>query len=413
MREMLVNILHLITEDGMWAAAKPPIGDWCREEDGLYGMIESPRGCPQIECLPCGLIGNIPLVYFFPRLALSTLRGYKAYQFPDGAPTWIFGGVTDGTPPCEMATPTRGYQHGTNGICYVSMVDRYWLCSGDDEVLQEFYPSVKKTTIWTMNLRPDLGPDGIISVPKTETGYGVDWNEGCAYYGMTSHIAGLHLAQLRIAERMAEKVGDKEFAQKCREWINQGSNALETKLWTGRYYLNYYDPETGKKSDLIFSYQLDGETFARLHGVPGVFRGDRVKTALATIRQANVKLTKHGATLFANPDGTLPQKVGYEPYGQHGFLLPLIAMIYMYEGERDFGLELYRRLMEHVICKLGCTWEFPNQTRGDKETGEIVFGSDYYTNTVLWMLLAAMEGKDISGPTKPGGLVDRIIQAAR
>jgi len=85
----------------------------------------------------------------------------------------------------------------------------------------------------------------------------------------------------------------------------------------------------------------------------------------------------------------------------------------MYEGERDFGLELYRRLMENVICKLGCTWEFPNQTRGDKDTGEIVYGNDYYTNMVLWMLLAAMEGKDISGPTQPGGLVDRVIQAAR
>jgi len=188
---------------------------------------------------------------------------------------------------------------------------------------------------------------------------------------------------------------------------------METKLWAGKYYLNYYNPETGKRSDLIFSYQLDGEWIARLHGVPGVFRGDRVKTTLATIKQANVKLTKHGATLFANPDGTLPQGVGYGPYGQHGFLLPMLAMTYMYEGERDFGLELLYRLFENLICKRGYIWDFPNALRGDKDTGEVVYGHDYYTNMVIWMLPAAMEGKDLRAPTLPGGLVYRIIQAAQ
>ncbi len=53
-------------------------------EDGLFGMIECPRECPQIECIPCSFYGNLPLVYFFPELALSTMRGYKAYQYPDG-----------------------------------------------------------------------------------------------------------------------------------------------------------------------------------------------------------------------------------------------------------------------------------------------------------------------------------------
>jgi len=182
LQDSLINILHTITEDGMWAVAKPPIGGWCREEDGLFGMNPCPRGCPHIECLPISVWGNTPIVYFFPKLALSTLRGYKAYQFPDGAPTWHFGGYTGGTPPCEMVMPTRGYQFSNNGICYVSMVDRYLLCTGDDEVLKELYESVKKATVWTMNLRPDLGPDGIISVDHD--GYGNDWNESCEFYGL-------------------------------------------------------------------------------------------------------------------------------------------------------------------------------------------------------------------------------------
>jgi hypothetical protein len=95
-------------------------------------MSECPRECPQIECIGCSFYGNIPLVYFFPDLALSTLRGYKAYQYADGAPPWIFGGCTGGaaegysaTDPCDLATPSPGYQNTLNGPCYVDMFDRY------------------------------------------------------------------------------------------------------------------------------------------------------------------------------------------------------------------------------------------------------------------------------------------------
>ena len=85
LRDSLVNILYMITEDGMWAQKRPPLPDWVREDDGLYGMIECPRGCPQFECIPCSFYGNAPLVYFFPELALSTYRGYKGFQFADGS----------------------------------------------------------------------------------------------------------------------------------------------------------------------------------------------------------------------------------------------------------------------------------------------------------------------------------------
>ena len=58
----------------MWAQTKPPLPAFIRPEDGLFGMNECPRGCPQIECIPCSFYGNQPVVYFFPQLALSTLR---------------------------------------------------------------------------------------------------------------------------------------------------------------------------------------------------------------------------------------------------------------------------------------------------------------------------------------------------
>jgi len=415
LRETLVNNLYLINEVGMWAAAKPPIGDWCGKQDGLFGMNESPRECPQIECIPCSFYGNIPVVYFFPQLALSTLRGYKAYQFSDGAAPWIFGGCTgvprtEGT---EMALPNRGYQTTTNGISYIDMVDKYWLRTSDDAVLKEFYPSIKQNTIYTMNLNP--GPDGVISMPKGNidpaTGeHATEWVEGEGWYGMTSHVGGLHLAQLKIAERMAEKVGDQEFAAQCRKWFQQGSDSMENKMWAGEYYLAYSEPEAGKRSDRIFSCQLDGDWINRFHGLPPLFRSDRAQTTLRAIREKNSQLSPYGTVFFANPDGTPWEAAGYGPYTYFVSEQLMLAMTYIYAGEEVFGLEQARRCLQNIVQK-GYTWNQPCVVQA--ATGERISGYDYYQNMMLWSLPAALERQNLAGPCAQGGLVDRVIRAGK
>lgn len=415
LRESLVNNLHMIAECGMWAAAKPPIPKWVKPRDGLFGMNECPRGCPQIECIPCSFYGNIPLVYFFPQLALSSLRGYKGYQYPEGAAVWIFGGVTGKTPPVDFACPTRGYQTTLNGPCYVDMLDRYLLCHDRGKrILREFYRSVKKNTVFTVNLRPEyeIG-DRIISMPSGNVG--TEWFEAPepGWFGMVPHVGGIHLANLRMSQRMAEAVGDEEFAQQCREWIEAGMTSMETKMWAGTHYLTFWEPETGKKCDLVFGYQLDGQWMAKFHGLPGVFRDERVKATLATIRRANVALSKSGATNYAHADGT-PAPVG--GYGTYSYFPPevlMLAMTYMYEGEREFGIDLARRCWENIVCKWRYTWDMPNIMRGDADTGERTYGHDYYQDMMLWSLPAAMQGGDLSAPLKPGGLVDRVLHAAR
>jgi uncharacterized protein (DUF608 family) len=433
LRESLVNILHLITRTSYWAQAKPPIGDWCREDDGLFGLNECPRECPQIECLPCSFYGNVPVVYFFPELALSTLRGYKAYQYPDGAPPWVFGGCTAGaaeghkaTDGAEMAIPSPGYQTTLNGPCYVDMVDRYWQRTGSDAMLKEFYASIKKTTIYTMKLRS--GPDGIVSVPEGNRnptqphgtpGTGLDWFEGNGWFGMTPHVGGIHLAQLRMVSRMAEKVGDDEFAQQCRKWLEQGSASMESKLWADNYYLAYFEPETGKKSELVFGYQLDGDWMCFYHGLPGVFRRERAKLTLDTIRRTCVVLAPYGAANFANRDGTPTESEkfmapGWEiDYGVYGYFPPevwMLAATCLYQGEREVGLQLARNTL-HGFVKFGHTWTQPNMVNG--ATGERIYGSDYYQNLMLWALPAAIEGIDLARACTQEGLVERVLKAGK
>ncbi len=422
LRESLVNVLHLITEDGLWAQAKPPIPEWVRQEDGLFGMNECPRGCPQIECIPCSFYGNQPLVYFFPELALSTLRGYRGYQFEDGAPPWIFGGCTGSTPPIDFANTTRGYQFATNGISLATMVDRYFLCHDDADFVDEFYPMMKMAMLWTIGLRTtpsySMG-DRVIAMPDPDSDESAkpprEWFEveEPGWFGMTSHVGGLHLAQLRITQRMAEKAGDLDFAGRCEEWVKAGAESMEERLWAGSYYLNFHDPETGRTSDLVFGYQLDGEWILQQHGLPPVIPDDRVMKTLETIESHNIALSKFGAVNYANPDGSLAKIGGY---GTYSFFPPealMLAMTYMYRGNVDLGLELARKTWHNIVCNRGYTWDMPNIIRGDVDTGERTFGNDYYQDMMLWSLPAAVMGQDFGAPVKQGGLVDRVIRAAR
>jgi len=429
LRDSLINVLYMITEDGYWAQTGPALPDWVRAEDGLWGMNECPRGCPQIECIPCSFYGSLPLVYFFPELQLSTIRGYKGYQYPDGAPPWIFGGCTGKTPPIDFASPTRGYQFASNGISLAAIVHRFLLCRDtlDKAYLNEFYPMIKRCMIWTAKLRttpsysvgeriiamPDLDSDESLTPPT-------EWFEANepGWRGMTAHIGGLHLAQLRITEQMAREAGDESFARQCAEWVQQGAEAMEERLWTGSYYLNYFDPESGLKSDYVFGYQLDGEWITDHHGLPRALPEERVKTTLDTIKRCNIALTKYGAVNYARPDGSAirPAKEGTWDYGQYSYFPPealMLAMNFMYEGQKTYGTELARRVWHNLVCLQGYTWDMPNIMRGDVDTGERTFGNDYYQDMMLWSLPAALAGEDVSAPTRPGGLVDRILRAAK
>jgi uncharacterized protein (DUF608 family) len=406
LRDSLVNNLCLITEDGMWAQAKPPLGDYVYP-GGAFGLLESPRGSPDLANIPCDWEGNLPVVYFFPELARSTLKLFKHFQREDGAAPFLLGTV--GTLP-DFVTPAYEWQISLNGTCYVDLVDRLWQRTSDDMVLREFYDSVKKCNTMTMNLRK--GPGGVISMP--EGNKGMEWFESGEWLGMCAHLGGMHLAELRIMERMARHMGDEGYVKQCQAWLAEGTRAMEEEMWTGNYYLNFYEKETGKKSDVVMAFQLDGEWTARFHGLPGVFRTDRVKTTLETIKRCNIHITPEvGAANFARPDGTpLQSKSQVAAYGVYAMFTPevvVLAMTYIQSGQKEYGLDLARRHWENLVCRQRHPWDLPNAVRGD--TGERTIGTDYYQAMMLWALPAALEGVDLAQACAPGSLVDRVIQA--
>jgi uncharacterized protein (DUF608 family) len=408
LRDSLINNLCLLAEDSVWVQARPPIDSWA-VPTGAFGLIESPRGDSDLGCIPCDWYGNLPVVFFFPELALSNIRSYKRYQRKDGAaPFWL--GILGDLP--DFVTTSYEWQISLNGTCYVDLVDRVWQRTGDDLILREFYESVKKCNTMTMNLRG--GPGGVISMP--EGNKGMEWFEHGEWAGMCTHLGGLHLAQLKMMRRMAQKMNDKAYSDLCDQWLADGTNAMENQLWAGRYYLNFYEKESGKRSDDVMAYQLDGEWASAFHGLGHVFQPERIAITLDTVQRCNIALTPEvGAANFARPDGKpLQEKAQVAAYGAYAMFpaeLLVLAMTYIYAGQKDFGLDLARRHWETIVCRQGHGWDMPNIVRGD--TGERVYGTDYYQSMMLWALPAAVAGTDIAGSCAPGGLVERVLQAGR
>jgi uncharacterized protein (DUF608 family) len=239
----------------------------------------------------------------------------------------------------------------------------------------------------------------------------LEWFEAVRLFGMVTHVGGIHMANMVTAERMAERMDDHGFAQQCRDWFEAASRSMEDKMWTGTHYYLYNEPSSQKSSDLVFGYQLDGQWMARFHGCRGTFPDNRVKTTLDTIRRTCGSLSEFGAINLATPDGGLPGNVGYGPTA---FFIPendILGATYMYEGERDYGLELIKRCQTALNIEWGYTWDQPNVIRGD--SGQKTLGTHLTQNMLLWCVPAAALGQDVTEFCAPGGVVDRIIEGGR
>lgn len=312
----------------------------------------------------------------------------------------------------EFAAPGRPYQVASSDVCLVEMVDKLWLRTGNDAVVREFYDACKRATIHAMNLRPEYGDKQVIAMPTGDKDQ--EWVEGVPMLGLVSHIGGVHLAQLRMMKRMAEKIGDVEFAKQCDRWFAAGSKSMEEDLWANTHYLLYHEIKSGKKSPVLLGCVLDGDFISRFHGLPGVFRPDRARTTLETLAKANLdpKRCPFGMRVFANPDGSRPQGT-FRYWGNAGGFSAeamMVGMTYMYHGQKPAGEELIHRILDCVAVRNGYAWDFP--LVWDIETGRHTYGSDYYQNMMLWSVPAAMADQDLSGPCQPGGLVHRLLKAA-
>jgi hypothetical protein len=121
--------------------------------------------------------------------------------------------------------------------------------------------------------------------------------------------------------------------------------------------------------------------------------------------------------IYANPDGTMwnKDKTGYLTgtylYTNHQVIWN--ALTFIYEGHKDFGLDLLHKNLETSYLTWGYIWDGTNCCSAGGDTGEVNYGWDYWFNWSLWNAPAALLNKDITALSQPGGLVHKLLEAAK
>ena len=411
--DSLINALYYFAPCSMWAQAKDPIGSWCRAEDGLFALEEAPRACPHMNTLSNVGMAGPTLSFFFPDLALSMLRTIRSTQRENGDVAQLLGRWADPANPMSY-----DYQEVVSGFCYVSAAYLHWKITGDAEFMKEFYPSVKKALEYSFTQRPDLGPSQIIAMPphREHAWNDIEWFEDRSMYGYVTHPGGLRMAGAEMLKAWAQAMGDSEEVSYLDTLVAAGKDAMRKYLWKGDHYLIYNDIKTGKTLDAVFSPALNGQYFAHFSGVQPVFPKENVEKVLAVQRDKVCKISKLGMPpIYANPDGTMwnKDKTGYLTgaylYTNHQVIWNAITFIF--EGHKDFGLELLRKNLEVSYLDWGYTWDGTNCCSAGGDTGEVNYGWDYWFNWSIWTAPAALLNKDITALSQPGGLVHKMLQA--
>ena len=397
LRDSLINILAVLPQESFWLKSLDPDHWWGNE--GLFCVNESILSCTQQACIANDQAGEWAASILFPDLARNKLRAFKHYQKASGQTPSTLG---DGTEPDQ---PWYDQQLSVDGQVYLHMVDRYWQTTENDAILEEYYQSVKAGVNFMKWV--DQDGDGLVDV-KGNSQYYDDWP---AMAGAAIHISGFWLATLRMAERMAEKMGDGEFAADCRSWIERGSRSVEEKLWNdaGGSYLLYHQPEKGIKSDTILSDQLIGQWLAHVHGLPGIFPEERVRTVLETIWSHNVKAARFGVRTAVRPN--LVEDTGglYSGMQAPSYSSLVPAMMMIYSGDVARGLEVMRSTWHRMVVDGQMAWDMPAHLTPEGKTG---VGLEYYHNTMLWTLPMAVLGEDLRSYRSDTGFAGRVVSAS-
>jgi len=395
LQDALINVLAIDTQNSFWEKSINPDHWW--GDEGLFSTNESLTSCPVQSAIAGDWIGQWSVNLLFPGLSRNYLRPFKYHQRDSGEVPFAIGSQT------HLESPGFAFQVPMNSQYYVHMIDRLWQCTGDDNVLREYYPSTKAAVNFIRML--DKDGDGLLETQGTFSQYYDNWEMA----GVATHVAGFWLATQEIAERMAKKMGDEAFARDCRAWIERGKKTLEENLWNEEAgsYLQFRATKAERTSKAVISDQLIGEWFARVHGLLGIFSPERVRKVLATLERLNVAATPHGI------QNSVPMNDAWDKSAivpSYSTLVPAMLMIYSGDSHfRELGLEIVRRTWHNMVIEQQMTWDMPCMLHAD---GTRSYGLEYHHNTMLWTFPMAVLGQDIQSISSPDGFVHRIIQAA-
>jgi uncharacterized protein (DUF608 family) len=407
LKDAVIQGLYSHAKNSVWIA-RTRDDDWWGK-DGWFVHSESHTGCPIVETMVCRMHGHFPLLFYFPELETTTLEAFRHFQITDGEIPFCFGTNT------TMRDPRYHCQHPLNSGQYAQMIYRQHLRTGDREQLGHFYGSAKRAIRYLYLLDPD--DCGLVhDQPHVLPGEAWPANQfyDCwPWHGVSSYVAGTWLATLAAGKALAKAMGDQEFLAECTGRLRKAQGAFNQRLWTGSYYRLWNDVQTGRSSEVVLANQLMAQWCTRLAGLEDVLPRERVHAALGKVAALNLKATSYGLINGVTPDGK-PFDTRVHPGGDFGMNIFVgenlcAAMTFMYEGQRDTGLEIARRLYEVMAVKTRSPWNQRCLLNG--KTGLPLWGDDYYSNLLMCALPMALNGETV-GQYARSGLVKNMLDAA-
>jgi len=262
--------------------------------------------------------------------------------------------------------------------------------SGDEEFLEELWPSVKRAFEYGFATWDENG-DGMLE--------GRQWNTyDLNYWGKTTYTTGLYLAALRAGEKMAEVTGDVELAADCRQRYEKGYQVVDDELFDGEYYIQDVDEEAHPEMQYgkgCLTDQLFGQWWAHALDLGHILPKEHVASALMAIYRYNFRHDfvgfKQQPRTFASPEdkGVL---ICSWPHGGRAEK----PMLYCDETWSSLAYQvaggmIYEGIIEPALVLVKAAREVYDGTRRSP-WNEVECGDHYVRPMSSWLLLEAAQG---------------------
>jgi len=250
-------------------------------------------------------------------------------------------------------------------------------------------PHIKKAFKWILSTDKDqdLLPDN----DGLDQTYDV-WE----FHGANSYTSGIFLASCLALREMAVLMNDTLLAQRLRTHFAAASENFEKKLFNGRYFIACCGPDETDNACTLG--QLNGQWYAHLLGLGYIADGQKIRTAIKSILSLNAKDTKFGLTNSVRPDGRRDLSSLQSKNLWAGEIYAFCALA-IYEGFKDEGLRLAKRMWDNVCVRQLSPWDQPDMF--DPDTGAFLFGDHYMRNMAIWALLLAISPLSHKGTGSP------------
>ena len=376
-RSLLTETLYLLPRISWWL------------EDGRFLLYES-ADCPRMHPTILDIYMAPVMAALFPELHAQALRNIADCQLDTGEIPSTLG---------INSIQRHEWRVFNTGDVSVFPITTTWemLWGGDEEFVADLYPVMKKALQWGEAVL-DEDRDG---VPDS---HGVDqgWDT-FPMYGAATYIADQWMAALLAGEKMAQYLGDSEFARWCTEVRGKASQTVEKLLWNGSYYNLSYDVVTKQQSDIAFLDQFTyGTLAAAILELGEVHPAARIRQALKSLWRLNVEPAKFVARMGSNADGSPADCTSHREQeggaSQSNSFTPVsaapFAAVAIQHGMVEEGLALVEEVSQIIINHVQEPWS--GKLLFSSQTGEWFYGQHYSDCLIVWDVMYALLGVHVN-----------------